>query len=82
MSPEGYKLQLLLHVVGGDGIAGGVPDAQDAHMLLVFPDMKDDPVNTVPFAVQQMAGGIAKFFCLGNDGTPGGKPVQAENGLE
>jgi hypothetical protein len=73
---------LFLHVGGGDGTAGGVPDAQDTHMPLVFPDMKNDPVNTVPFAVQQMAGGIAKFFCLGSDGTPGGKLVQAENGLE
>jgi len=51
-------------------------------MLLVLLDMKNDSVNTVPFAVQQMAGGKTELFCLGNDETSGGKPVQAENGLE
>jgi hypothetical protein len=51
-------------------------------MLLVLLDMENDSVDAIPFAVQQMAGGIAKLFRLGNDATPAGKPAQAENGLK
>jgi hypothetical protein len=59
-----------------------MPDSQDTHVLLALPDMKDDSINTLPFAVQQVTGGIAKLFCFGNDRAPGRKLVQAENGLE
>lgn len=34
------------------------------------------------FAVQQVAGRIAKLFCFGNDGASGGEFVQTENGLK
>ncbi|MFZ0480706.1 MAG: hypothetical protein WAL71_16320 [Terriglobales bacterium] len=51
-------------------------------LLLVLLNVKNDSVDTVSFAEQQMAGGEPNLFSLGNDGTPGGKPVQAENGVE
>ncbi|MGA9527757.1 MAG: hypothetical protein WBS24_06550 [Terriglobales bacterium] len=51
-------------------------------MLIFFMNVKNDSVATVSFAEQQMAGGEPNLFSLGNDGTPGGKPVQAENGVE
>lgn len=31
-----------------------MPDAQDPHMLLVFPDMEDDAVHAPALAVQQV----------------------------
>jgi hypothetical protein len=73
---------LFFDICDGDGAAGGAPDAQDADMLLVLLDMKNDSINTISFAEEQMAGGIAKLFCFGNDGAAGGKFFQAENGLE
>src|SRR5271167_1315921 len=72
---------LLLHIGGGDGIAGSMPDSQHAHMLLFLMDMKNDSVNAFSFAVQQVAGRIAKLFCFGNGGAAGGKLLQTENGL-
>jgi hypothetical protein len=73
---------LLLHTVGSDGIAGSMPDSQHTHALLVLPDVKDDSVNTLPSAVQQVAGRIAKLFCFGNDRAAGGNLLRAENGLK
>ncbi len=59
-----------------------MPDSQHSHVLVFFTDMKDDPVNPFSFAIQQVAGRVAKFFCFGNNGTPGGKLPQTENGLK
>ena len=73
---------LLLHVGGGDGSAGSVPDAQDADMLLILLNMENDSINTIAFTEQKMAGGIAELSCLGNDGASGGKLVQTENGFK
>jgi hypothetical protein len=78
---DSCKASLVLHVGGGDGVAGSMPDSQDTHvLLLLLPDMKDDSVNTLPFAVQQVAGWIAELFCLGSHWAAGGNLLQAENG--
>ena len=51
-------------------------------MQLVLLDMENNSINSISFAEEQMVDGIAKFFCLGNDGTAGGKFARAENGLK
>jgi hypothetical protein len=63
-------------------MAGSVPDSQHSHVLLFLADVKNDSVKPFSFALQQVAGRIAKLFCFGNDGAPGGELVQTENGLK
>ncbi len=45
-----------------------MPNSQNTNVLLVFADMKYDPVNAIPFAEQQVSRGIAKLFRLRNTG--------------
>jgi hypothetical protein len=74
--------QLILYIGGGDGVAGSVPDSQDPHVLFVLPDVKDDSVDAFSFAIEQVANGITKLFCLRNDRASSGNLFQAENSLK
>jgi hypothetical protein len=59
-APHG-RMGSRFQIIRSEGIAKTVPDAQYADMLLRFPDVKNDAVDSPAFAIQQLPGRKAKL---------------------
>jgi hypothetical protein len=73
---------LALHVGGGDGIAGDMPDAKDANVPLLLPDVEYDAIESPALDVKQVTGGRAKLLRFRCDRTLEGRVASSSAGAE